>query len=73
MEYVLILSVTFVAFALNILNRYKISKFLKIIDYPDKKRKIHKSPIPLNGALWFPIYLILILIYFFYMKMNLKV
>ena len=65
MEYVLILSVTFVAFALNILNRYKISKFLKIIDYPDKKRKIHKSPIPLNGALWFPIYLILILIYFF--------
>ena len=49
MEYVLILSVI-LAFALNILNRYKISKFLKIIDYPDKKRKIHKSPIPLNGG-----------------------
>ena len=31
----------------------KIAKFLKLYDYPDNNRKIHKSKIPLVGGIYF--------------------
>ena len=31
----------------------KIKKFLKLYDYPDNNRKIHKSKIPLVGGIYF--------------------
>ena len=40
-------------FFLNYFYRYKISKFLNIIDKPDKKKKLHKNEVPLNGGIWF--------------------
>tara|TARA_B110000003_G_C16649358_1_gene533512 strand:+ start:1264 stop:2223 length:960 start_codon:yes stop_codon:yes gene_type:complete len=44
---------------INFFFRNQISQYLKIIDHPDKIRKLHKKPVPLNGGLWFFIMLII--------------
>lgn len=54
MELIYINSIMFASiFFLNYFFRYRISKFLNIIDKPDKKKKIHKNEVPLNGGIWF--------------------
>ena len=40
-----------------------LAKFFRIIDYPDKKRKIHSTPTPLTGGLIFFINIFLFLIF----------
>ena len=44
-------------------NANLIANFFKIIDYPDKKRKIHSTPTPLTGGLIFFINIFLFLIF----------
>ena len=53
---------------LNYKYRYIISKKLKIIDIPDKKRKLHKKYTPLNGAFWFALILIIFLLESFFFE-----
>lgn len=54
MKLIYINSIVFASiFFLNYFYRYKISKFLNIIDKPDKKKKLHKKEVPLNGGIWF--------------------
>lgn len=49
-------------YILNYKYRHIISAKLKIIDFPDNKRKLHKIYTPLNGALWFPLILMIFLL-----------
>ena len=51
-----------VIFILNYKYRYIISKKLKIIDIPDKNRKLHKKYTPMNGAFWFALILTIFLL-----------
>jgi len=55
-------------FYCNFKFRSNISRNLKIIDFPDKKRKLHKKPVPLNGGLWFPVVLSIFCIEIFFLK-----
>tara|TARA_B110000967_G_scaffold164391_1_gene171699 strand:+ start:3103 stop:4146 length:1044 start_codon:yes stop_codon:yes gene_type:complete len=41
---------------------FKLSKFFKIYDYPDQKRKIHLRPIPLVGGIFFTMIMLFIFI-----------
>lgn len=51
-----------ILYSLNYKYRFTISSKLKIIDIPDKKRKLHKNYTPLNGAFWFVLILMVFLL-----------
>ena len=51
-----------IIFVINFKYRFIISKKLKIIDIPDNERKLHKKSTPLNGSLWFALFLLILLI-----------
>tara|TARA_B100001248_G_C27386816_1_gene460115 strand:- start:882 stop:1886 length:1005 start_codon:yes stop_codon:yes gene_type:complete len=57
-----------IIYTLIFYNKAKLSKFLKLVDYPDNKRKIHLKPTPLLGGI---IILLLILINFNSFRMYL--
>ena len=46
-------------------NKEKLSKFLKLVDHPDNKRKIHTKPTPLIGGM---IIIFIIIINFYNFK-----
>ena len=48
----------------------EINKFINIYDTPDKKRKFHKSAVPLSGGLIFFVNLIFISLYFHFFLNN---
>lgn len=57
-------------FFLNYYFRFKISYFLKILDKPDRIKKLHSNIIPLNGGVWFWIFLIMLIFeYIFFEKL----
>lgn len=66
----LIVFLTSIVFFFNFIFREKIGKFLGIIDYPDKVRKLHKKPVPLNGGIWFIFYLILSILLSLFFNYN---
>ena len=66
-ETILLIILSFV-YTLIFYNKEKISKFLKLIDHPDNKRKIHSKPTPLLGGI---IILIIILINFYSLNSKL--
>lgn len=62
------LTLLIIIYTLIFYNKEKLSKSLKLVDYPDNKRKIHLKPTPLLGGI---IVLILILINFNYFRIYL--
>ena len=48
---IIIISVFLIFYTIIINNKQKLSKFLKLVDKPDNKRKIHSKPTPLLGGL----------------------
>jgi UDP-N-acetylmuramyl pentapeptide phosphotransferase/UDP-N-acetylglucosamine-1-phosphate transferase len=51
-------------------SRNRINKFINIYDIPDKKRKFHKSAVPLSGGIIFFVNLIFISFYFHFSFNN---
>ena len=51
-------------------SRNRINKFINIYDIPDKKRKFHKSAVPLSGGIIFFVNLIFISFYFHFFFNN---
>lgn len=64
---ILIISLNIVLFKFN---NY-ISNVLNLFDYPDKKRKLHENPTPLNGGIFFFLNILFILSYDNFFNNNL--
>lgn len=64
-QYFILLLLILLANTIILYFKKDISSFLKIIDYPDDKRKIHKKETPLIGGLCFFVFLIPSLLYYF--------
>ena len=47
----LILGVTFLSSIIFVEIMKRVAKFLKVLDYPNEKRKIHTKPVPLLGGI----------------------
>lgn len=70
-EIIILLILSF--FTIFIINkfRHKITKIIKLIDYPDKKRKFHSNAVPLlGGVMIFLSYLFVNLYLFFFEDLN---
>ena len=64
MSYLFVFAITFLLSVLFTLGMKKIAIKLKILDYPDGERKIHKTPIPLLGGVAVFLSFILVLAYY---------
>ena len=69
---IIILVLILVLFNSVILIKFnKVSRIIKIFDYPNEKRKIHKKPIPLLGGIIIFVNLIFSLVFLFLKDQNL--